>query len=216
MKKPNPAPERPPLASPFELAQIAVALAMLHGMSEPDIESAIILLRKSAFRVQEEKRPRAYFPDSVMAKTIEEAEAMKVHSNQVAMSPKTHPQEFADLINLLKSFIKGSDRITPPKRYPATNAGCWRAVLGRWISKRELQLLELRIAKSAPLIADYISPLSLDNEREFWEWASRVIPHLPRFLDCYQQTQKKRKRSKGKFTKEVRDEDGHFKKKSDS
>ncbi len=215
MKRPTS--ERLPLATPFELAQIAVAMASMREKSLPDAEdldAAVRFLRQAALRIQDEKRPRVFYAQSVMADSLEEAEAMKAHPNQVPMSPKSHPKEWAEMVSVSKKAVRGWEKIDVPKRY--STASFWRAVLGGHPSRKDIEIATDRVARNAPQIAGYLKQISPRNESEFWHWASFVVPHLPRFSAYYAQSKKKPRRSNGKFTKPAKDQKGKFKKMADS
>jgi hypothetical protein len=213
----NTAKERPPLASPYELASIAIALATLHQKEEPDMEGAVKLLRDAAFRVQNEKRPIRYFPDSAffddpeMAKLNQEAFA-RMGAKTIVQTAQSHPEVEQATIQILKRF-EGADKIMPPKNFPASSLACWRAVLKRSPGTAELQAKKTAILKALPSSALWIEA-GAHSEGAFWIWASGVMPLLPERGKKTKKAKRSRKgESKGLYTTTKHGMDGKFKKK---
>jgi hypothetical protein len=212
----NTAKERPPLASPYELASIAIALATLHQKTEPDLEGAIKLLRAAARRGQNEKRPIMHFPDTVfcddpeLAKLNQEAFA-SMGAKTIVQTPQSHPEAEQAAIQIAKRF-EGADKIMPPKNFPASSLECWRAVLKRSPGIAELQAKKAAVLKVLPSSAHWIE-LGAHSEAAFWTWASGVVPHLPTRGKKTKKAKRSRKgESAGQYTTTKHGMDGRFKK----
>lgn len=208
--------ERPPLASPYELASIAIALAALHQKEEPDLEGAVNLLRAAAMRGQNEKRPIVQFPDTVfcddpeLAKLNQEAFA-SMGAKTIVQTPQSHPEAERAAIQSEKRF-EGADKIIPPKNFPASSLECWRSVLKRSPGIAELQAKKAAILKALPSSAHWIE-LGAHSEAAFWTWASGVVPHLPKRGKATKKAKRSRKgHSAGQYTTTKHGMDGRFKK----
>lgn len=208
--------ERPSLASPYELASIAIALAALHQKAEPDMEGAVKLLRAAAMRGLNEKRPIVHFPDTVfcddpeLAKLNQEAFA-SMGVKTIVQTPKSHPEAEQAAIKSAKRF-EGAEKIMPPKNFPASSLECWRAVLKRSPGIAELKAKKAAVLNALPSSAQWIE-LGAHSEAAFWTWASRVVPHLPKRGKKPKKAKRLRKGdSAGQYTTTKHGMDGTFKK----
>lgn len=212
----GPANERPPLASPYELASIAIALAALNQKEEPDLEGAVNLLRAAAMRGQNEKRPIVQYPDTVFCDDPADARLQqeafeRMGAKTIVQTPQSHPEAEQAAIQSAKRF-EGADKIMPPKNFPASSLECWRAVLKRSPGIAELQAKKAAVLKALPSSAHWIE-LGAHSEAAFWTWASGVVPHLPKRGKQPKKAKRSRKgHSAGQYTTTKHGMDGRFKK----
>jgi hypothetical protein len=212
----NTAKERPPLASPYELASIAIALATLHQKSKPDLEGAVKLLRAAAMRGQNEKRPIVQYPDTVFCDDPADARLQqeafeRMGAKTIVQTAQSHPEAEKAAIQSAKRF-EGADKIMPPKNFPASSLECWRAVLKRSPGIAELQAKKAAVLKALPSSAHWIE-LGAHSEAAFWTWASGVVPHLPKRGKATKKAKRSRKgHSAGQYTTTKHGMDGRFKK----
>lgn len=211
--------EMPALASPYEIASIAIALASLRANTEPDIEGAIMLLRLAAMRGQNEKRPFVQYPDAllvddpVVAKLNQEVFA-RVGAGTIIQTPDTHPEAARCAIERIRQF-KGADTIVPPAAFPASSLACWRAILRRSPRHDELQRKKAAVLKLNPGAAEIVD-LGAATELGFWAWAGGIFPFLPRRGQITRKAKTKRSKQSGtagQFTRPSKGTDGRFKKK---
>lgn len=209
--------ERPALATPYELASIAIALAALNGQTKPDLEEAVRLLRRAALRGKDEKRPTIQFPDLVLcddeatAKQNQEAFA-RMGAHTIVSTFDSHPEAQRESMERAKDF-EGAADIKPPSRYPASPKSCWRAVLKRSPSIRELEAKKAAVLKTFPGASDFVEP-RISSEVLFWMWAKNLIPYLPRRGPAKVTARRSRKSgTEGQFTRPKKGPDGKFQKK---
>jgi hypothetical protein len=183
--------EREPLASPFELAQLAISIATMRGVKTPDLEDAIQLLRSAALRVQEEKRPRAHSATGVPVVVTEaEAERMRAENPLIkVISAEKNPEEKKSWISSITATIPCADEIHPPKKFPVTRSGFWRAVLGTRPSEKHMATTEEHVAQQnsrlATRLQEKFKQKEITNEMSFWWLVHSVAPLLPRFAQSY-------------------------------
>ena len=81
--------KRPPelLASPYELAQLAVSLALMRGVKEPDVDGAAQLLWESALAIDGVLRPHRFEGEVIKSAGIKRSELLRWPSlNEFPMS----------------------------------------------------------------------------------------------------------------------------------
>ncbi len=183
MKKQPPAAERESLASPFEVAQIAISLAIMRGEIEPDLEGGMALLKCAALRVQNEKRPRlSTFVLGQREISLEKARA-----------------------------FPGGDKIIIPKGEHFTLPQIVRAAIGRKDHSRNEHVIS-KAQKANALTEDEKIRTDFD-EWEFWKIVAKIAPFVPRFKELYPKIKARKKpRCEGKFHKSKRAGSGAFKK----
>ncbi len=183
----------------FEVAQISVSLAVMKGEKQADIDGAIELLQQAALRLSEEGKPAA----PIWAHTEKQAEELRFANPGVEVhSPKTHPDDYLLMLHEAKNW-PGSDTIKPPKRFPASAAACWRALLGgRSPSIKKREIAVKKVTKANPDLAR-IAESSCPNEFFFWRWAFLIAQSHPRFAEAFGKKAKrtwKRRKQKNAYT----------------
>jgi hypothetical protein len=184
------------IVSAVELADIAIKLAALRGLKEPDVAGAIELLKKT-WQARNAVTPLrcadlrlAWYP---LDQTVE------------AVSASTHVE---------KSF-PGAELIRSPKAYPVTTDEAVRLISGEYSRKRRMnfRLRMLNCAREAmgltPVSVEQL-PLGKDDDEvedeiEFWKLAKSIAPFCPRFAKLDKTPQgdrlklvKPKKKNKGK------------------
>lgn len=208
MKAASPPEEREPLASPFELAQIAISLALLYDLPEPDLEGAVRLLRHSCLAVQEEKRPRAIYPTVVYVDAKPHGE---YPLGTKIITPDDDPAAWRKHIEELRNF-PGGDQIVMPKGNEFTLLQIIAAVTGRKEKKRNQDVFE-RMVRRGTVVREH-AQYTFAGERGFWITAQLVAPFAPRFKHLYPKPNKLPRgqmRKRGRFHKPSRAENGQFK-----
>lgn len=177
-------PPQDPLATPFEVAQLAVALASLNGEEKPNLDAAISLLRDAAIRVQDEKRPVKRFIHSAWYATKEEADAHQWPSRcghdkrTVVMCPETHPDEFVEYVAQIKREHPSLAKVEPPKRFPALLPAVMESLLFKRDKKSGTRLLN-RFIKADPKKFNLVQ-FPVQNVFSFWFTAKLFAPYLKR------------------------------------
>ncbi len=197
------------LATPFELAQIAIALAIMRGEKQPDVDGAVVLLKQTSLRAQAEKRPKPRprlildGPPPVINKRVPQ----KTRSFD-SLDAETQSEH----LRTVKDFL-GSDQIIPPTNFPTTFPAFWRSLLGRRPSEKEKDVVRKRFKLANP--KDDIPEIGRLSEFSFWHWARTYAPHVNRFAKLYGRQPTKRRRSKaegskGQLKSQVRDSKGRL------
>jgi hypothetical protein len=184
------------IVSAVELADIAIKLAALRGLKEPDVAGAIELLKKT-WQARNALTPLRcagmHVAHDFRNLTVE------------AVSASTHVE---------KSF-PGAELIRSPKAYPVTTDEAVRLISGEYSRKRRMdfRLRMLNWNREAmgltPVSAEQL-PFGKDDDEvedeiEFWKLAKSIAPFCPRFAKLYKTPQgdrlksvKPKKKNKGK------------------
>jgi hypothetical protein len=192
------------LASAFEVAQIAISLSVMKGEAEPDLDGAFKLIQNADLHIQNINNAAKEKEDLERAERAKELRTQRV-VGAIVEGP----------IESLKTF-PGSEKINAPKRFPASTASCWRALLGRSLSKKELKETLDFFEESNPKLGR-LKDFTPHSENTFWSWAALVVKGVPKFADLYGKTPKRKPRKRNKnnqFTTEKRTKEGKFVKKS--
>lgn len=202
--------EREPLASPFEVAQIAISLATLRGEAQPNLNSAVEFLREAAMRVQDEKRPRSYWA----SRWFEDWEEVPADNppQQPILRPSTHPKEWAELLKQWRAF-PGGDQITKPDGHSFSLMDIVKAVTRRRESERNMAVI--KELKKTGVLNSLGNNTRFNGEGCFWMMAEKIAPFAPRFRALYPMKKTARKKNKkGQFIAPIQTEQGRFKKRS--
>jgi hypothetical protein len=208
MKDASESPEPEPLATPFELAQIAVALATMRGERRPDILGAIDLLKRAALEAAFETRPMAKPQIHYMTSS-----RMNPGPGEIIVTPESDPIAWEAHLKDIRSF-PGSEKIKAPKAYPATLTTCLRCLKnGRSLTNQEktkLKTCTADVRKNLSWMGD-----KLQGEYQFWVWAREMASAMPEFAKLYGKPSPRTRRSrqagsKGQIEKPKRGPDGQF------
>lgn len=197
----------------------------MRGETAPAMEDAVNLLRSAAFRVQDEKRPRVFFAERIVNTEAEAEEIRKTNPRQKVISLESHPEKSVEMTRMVRDSIPFSAQIDPPRTYPVTRSGLWRALLGTRPSETRMADTEKKLANADPemaaRVAECLNRRLIVDEVSFWwvaEDLGKFFPRFARFYDTPHESKvarPKRQRSMdGKFRKaESRAADGTFRKK---
>jgi hypothetical protein len=199
-----------PLATPFEVAQLAVVLATMRGHKEPDIFGAIALLKKTALEVAFEKRPKVKPQVHWMS-----SKTMNPGPGEIIKTPESDPDGWATHLAKLRDF-PGAEKIQAPVTYPATLTSLIRALHGGRSLKIKERTKAEKCIEEAHAKMEWME--GIQTEQDFWVWARTVSPSLPKFARLQRKLSAKPPRSrqegtKGQFASSTQGKDGRFKKK---
>ena len=202
------------IGTPFEVAQLAVSLALLKGESEPNLDSAIDLLYQAHFKVRRQTRPE---PNCVGVATLAITDQRPVETALGAMRLQkvVSPADSSELAKVMKSF-PGADQIEEPKKPRFSMLNIIEAVTKRRGRKENQEIIAKLKAANELNEQEFRHPYS--GSVSFWTKAKNFAPYASRFRELYTTSAskiahpKRRRARKGTFQAPKRGEDGRFKK----
>jgi hypothetical protein len=155
------------LVSPADLAGLAVRLATLKGLTEPDMAGAVALLKQAVG-------------------ACEEITVLKCAGMRLARSPKPLQVSAVRILEAKDKQFPGAEMICEPETYPATLDEALRLISGEYSRKRREDFVRRMFrAKQVLDETEWALPVEIEDAVEFWELARDLAPHCPKFSHLY-------------------------------
>lgn len=205
--------KKQPIASPYEIAQLAVSIAIMQGEKEADINEALELLIEAEWRTPDPNFTHVFYDEFYREKNKDDTWRPR-DPWIVRVSPTTDPERWNKHIEELRSF-PGNDRIQIPEDLNLTLNQLVSVVIQRRESSRIEKVIAAMI--DAKALAAKGRSLTFRGEQAFWLMAKVVARFTPRFKALYRGEEangrtRKQPRRTGRFHKPARLEDGRIKK----
>lgn len=149
--------------SPVELADLAVKLATLKGLTEPDMAGAVTPLKQAV-------------------EACQEVTVLKSAGMRLARSLKPLEVSVVRILEAKDKQFPGAEMICEPGTYPATLDDALRLISGEYSrGRREDFVRRMFRAKQGLDETGWALPVEIEDAVEFWELARDLAPHCPRF-----------------------------------